>query len=244
VQFFFVSVHFPHAGEQLENLRAKIEFGPKVADLIAALPKPAIVGGDFAVARDDLDVFDPAEQAGFTRDEREWLDGFLSTGLIDTYRSRHSDLQVFTYFARRFGRKAFGHGWRRDYFLAARALDGAVVDSLIESAPVFGGHVPIVLLATRDLVTGDPPVDETVITVLNTDETIAPKPKRPQRAKLDERDLEAIRAERRTTSRDAKPVSRLEVGRAEEPLKKKTTKVSHDDEEYGKSTRAKKSKKK
>jgi hypothetical protein len=35
----------------------------------------------------------------------------------------------------------------------------------------------------------------------------------------------------------------LEVGRVEEPLKKKI-KVSHDEQEYGKSTRAKKTKKK
>jgi exodeoxyribonuclease-3 len=87
--FFFVSVHFPQAGE---NVR---EFGRKVADLVTTLPIPAIVGGDIAVAHDDIDVYDPAEQPGLTPDEREWFQNFLSTGLIDTYRSRHSDLQTF-----------------------------------------------------------------------------------------------------------------------------------------------------
>jgi exodeoxyribonuclease-3 len=252
-QFFLVSVHFPAAGDQLENLRAKIQdFGAKFADLVRGLGKPAIIAGDFNVAHRDLDIYDPAEKEaapGFTAEERGWFDSFLSEGFVDVFRDRHPDLQEFSYFERRFGRKGRSHGWRSDYFLASRAIEGSMADSLIEASQVFSDHVPIVLIADRAIAADDPAVGETLITVLNTDETIEPAPpsleaEKPKRApkKIDEMDMEVILAERRTTGRDRKPIIRKDFEEGDEKPAKKA-KVNFDEEEYGKPPRKKKTKK-
>jgi hypothetical protein len=173
----------------------------------------------------------------------------LREGLVDVFRDRRPDLQEFSYFGRRFGRKGRGHGWRSDYFLASRAIDGSIADSLIEASPAFSDHVPIVLLADRAIVAGDPPVAATLITVLNTDETLepappAPEPERPKRPnKINDIDMEAIRAERRTTGRDTKPIIRKDFEEGDERPAKKA-KVNFDEEEYGKAPRKKKANKK
>jgi len=247
-KFALVAVYFPSAGEQLEHLRQKLDdFSPKFCKLIQELQgsKPVIVAGDFNVAHKELDIYDAADHdaaAGYTADERSWFDGFLGEGFIDVFRTKHPDLQEFSYFGRRFGRKGRGHGWRIDYFLAAKSLEAQLVDSFIESSVTFSERAPIVLVANRDLICDDSEVDKTVITVLNTDETIeaaaaAEKPKKVAK-KIDDADLQLILAERRTSERARKPVERRDFDEREEKAPKKT-KVNFDEEEYGKPVKKK-----
>jgi exodeoxyribonuclease-3 len=253
-KFSVLSVHAPSAGDGLSQLRAKVdEWNPKLATLAAELKttKPLIIAGDFNVAHREIDVYDAADlesTPGFTPDERGWFDGFLGGGFVDAFRARHPDLQEFTYFARKFGRKGRGRGWRMDYFLVAKGVE--IVDCAVDSAPNFSNHLPIVLTIDRDnfltevdTIVGDA---ENEIIVVNTGEVVPPsaiaeKVKRPKKERIDADDLRAILRETRSSERVPKPISRTEFDGGDEKPKK--VKVKFDEQEYGGSSPKRKHKK-
>jgi exodeoxyribonuclease-3 len=248
-KFTVLSVLAPSAGAELENLRAKVdEWSPRVAALAAELQaaKPLIIAGDFKVAHRDLDIYDPADREGapgFTADERAWFSGFLDSGFVDVFREKHPDLQEFTYFGRRFGRRGRGQGWRLDYFLVARGGEGAVVDCTIDSAPAFIDRAPIVLTVDRaDFVAEADeavPGDAAEVVVVNTGQAVPPQdapdaPKKPKK-KLEPGDVRAILEGARASERVRKPIRRDEF--EEGDGKPKKLKVKFDDQEYGQPTR-------
>jgi exodeoxyribonuclease-3 len=248
-KFTVLSVLAPSAGADLENLRAKVdEWNPKVAALAAELQaaKPVIIAGDFKVAHKELDIYDAADRegaAGFTADERAWFSGLLDSGFVDVFREKHPDLQEFTYFGRRFGRRGRGKGWRLDYFLVAKGGLAAVVDCTVDTAPTFVERAPIVLTVDRGnfLTEADAVVQSDVaeVIVVNTGEAVppgeAPEVAKRPRKKLGADDVRAIREGARTSERARKPVKRDEFEEGDEKPKK--TKVNFDDEEYGRPIR-------
>jgi exodeoxyribonuclease-3 len=91
---------------------------------------PAVVGGDFNVARADVDVYDPEAFVGSTHvtdAERSRLEALLAAGdLVDAYRHLHPDTQQFTWWDYRQGHFHRGMGLRIDYLLASDALASSI----------------------------------------------------------------------------------------------------------------------
>jgi exodeoxyribonuclease III len=87
---------------------------------------PLVIGGDFNVAREDRDVYEPAAFAGATHvtpQERTRLERILSEGgLIDAYRELHPGETQFTWWDYRQGHFHRGMGLRIDYLLLGGAL--------------------------------------------------------------------------------------------------------------------------
>jgi exodeoxyribonuclease III len=245
-RFYLLTVLAPSAGDGLAFLRTKIdEWNPKFAALAEELQvvKPVVIAGDFNVAHKELDIYDAADQestAGFTPDERGWFDNFLSSGFVDVFREKNPDVQEFTYFGRRFGRKGRGRGRRLDYFVVAKGTEEFVVECSVDSSPNFSDHVPIVLTLDRAhfLTEDDVEVerDERDITVVNSGAIIPPidpvkEVKKPKKKRIDPEDLQVILLETRTSERIKKPIQRDEFEQGEEKPKK--PKIKFDDLEYG-----------
>jgi exodeoxyribonuclease III len=89
---------------------------------------PLVIAGDFNVAREDRDVYDPAAFAGSTHvtpEERACFERVLSEGaLVDAYRQRHPEAVQFTWWDYRQGHFHRGMGLRIDYILLGGALAG------------------------------------------------------------------------------------------------------------------------
>jgi len=87
---------------------------------------PFVVAGDFNVAREDRDVYDPAAFAGATHvtpEERTRLERVLSEGgLVDAYRHVHPEGTQFTWWDYRQGHFHRGMGLRIDYILLGEPL--------------------------------------------------------------------------------------------------------------------------
>jgi exodeoxyribonuclease-3 len=183
-RFFLINVYVPNAGMELERLDFKVsEWAPNLSALVqkCVQTKHVIVAGDFNVAHQDIDIYDPKghdKTPGFAPAERDWFDGFLGEGFVDVFRALHPELQQFSFFSHRFQMKAKGKGWRLDYFVVDKACwdEGSMEDCLIETGTGFSDHSPVILLAGRDLLitSADLPVEEAAITVLNTGEVIVP----------------------------------------------------------------------
>ncbi len=88
--------------------------------------QPLIVAGDFNVALEPIDVYDPEGlrgQVGFHPDEQALMQELLDWGLVDILRKHHSEGGQFTFWDYRIPnalkRKM---GWRIDYVLATPPL--------------------------------------------------------------------------------------------------------------------------
>jgi exodeoxyribonuclease-3 len=106
----------------------KLTFLDAMHDRLAALQaegRSVFVTGDFNIAPDDRDVWDPALFVGTTHTsapERERLDRILATGLVDAFRVVEPDAASFTYWDYRAGMFHKNLGMRIDLALLSAPL--------------------------------------------------------------------------------------------------------------------------
>jgi len=87
-------------------------------------PCAAIIGGDFNIAPQDIDVWDPAELVGMTHvsdAERQALGEILRAGFVDSFRVLHEE-EAFTWWDYRQGAFRRNRGMRIDLLLASHPL--------------------------------------------------------------------------------------------------------------------------
>ena len=98
---------------------------------------PLILTGDFNVALEPTDVFDPERfrgEVGFHPDEQAAMKEFLGWGLVDIFRKHHPEGGHFTFWDYRIP-NALKHkmGWRIDYILATAPLAEKSQNSWIDT---------------------------------------------------------------------------------------------------------------
>jgi exodeoxyribonuclease III len=115
--------------------------------------EPLIIGGDFNIAPEDVDVWDPVAMHGGTHvspRERAAFRALEQWGLIDAYRSRHAQSGRFTWWDYRGGNFHRNIGMRIDHLLATRPIAGRVVWAEIDrearkGKPTPSDHAPVVV---------------------------------------------------------------------------------------------------
>lgn len=148
--FFFINAYFPHAHRELKRLDFKLRFNEKFADFSRRLEhkKPVIIGGDFNVAHQEIDLRNPKQNmrnAGFTLSERTWFDVFLKQGYVDTLREFVSEGGHYTWWPYRNNARQRNIGWRIDYFLVSQDLKSSLQGSRILKDQTGSDHCPIIL---------------------------------------------------------------------------------------------------
>ncbi|MFW2380259.1 MAG: exodeoxyribonuclease III [Acidimicrobiales bacterium] len=84
-----------------------------------------VVAGDWNIAPSDDDVWAPrlfANSTHVTPEERSALGRVKAWGLVDTFRNRHPEAQLFSYFDYQAGRFHKREGMRIDFLLASNSL--------------------------------------------------------------------------------------------------------------------------
>jgi len=83
--------------------------------------------------------------AGFTPEERAWLDEFLQKGWVDTFRHLHPDeAGAYTWWSYRFNAREKNIGWRLDYIIISEDLLPHLQDAYIYYETRASDHVPAV----------------------------------------------------------------------------------------------------
>jgi len=115
-----------------------------------------VVMGDWNVAPEDIDVWDPAAFVGSTHvsePERDAIRALREWGLVDTLRERYPDPGIYSYWDYRAGDFHQRRGMRIDYLLSSTALAEHCTADLIDRNARKGkkpsDHAPV--LATYDL---------------------------------------------------------------------------------------------
>jgi exodeoxyribonuclease-3 len=120
--------HYQYKLAWLERLRARIADTVDPAD-------PFVICGDFNIAPDDRDVYDPADFIGATHvspPEREALGRLLDLGLVDVFRQHYDASGLFSWWDYRAGNFHKGKGMRIDLVLATAALAAGSTSVLID----------------------------------------------------------------------------------------------------------------
>jgi exodeoxyribonuclease-3 len=104
-------------------------------DVLASPEEQVAVCGDFNIAPEDKDVWDPAAFVGSTHvtpEERAALVRLEDWGLVDAFRSRWQDDRLYTYWDYRAGDFHEHRGLRIDLALVSRPLADKVTWSLVD----------------------------------------------------------------------------------------------------------------
>lgn len=150
--YYLVTVYTPNSKMDLSRLAYRCEWEDAFRAYLLELRKnkPVIVCGDLNVAHKEIDLKNPGpnrRSAGFTDEERAKFDCLLESGFIDTFRYFYPDLTgAYSWWSYRYHARANNAGWRIDYFLVSRELEGSLVSASILADVTGSDHCPVELL--------------------------------------------------------------------------------------------------
>ena len=149
------NIYFPNSGEELKRLDFKLRFNERLLAFAKELEKqkPVILCGDFNVAHKEIDLKNPkanVKNAGFTPEERAWMDGFVAAGFIDTFRIFNQEPGQYTWWSYRFSARTKNIGWRIDYFCVSGGAKARVKNAAILPEVMGSDHCPVELEFLRE----------------------------------------------------------------------------------------------
>ncbi|MCJ7819238.1 MAG: exodeoxyribonuclease III, partial [Syntrophales bacterium] len=146
--FFLINCYFPNAGEGLKRLDFKLAFNRALLEFARGLAaeKSVVLCGDYNVAHQEIDLKNPKSNernAGFTPEERSWMDAFLAAGFVDTFRIFNNEPGHYTWWSYRFNARAKDIGWRIDYFCVDEKSRHRVQGAAILKDVMGSDHCPV-----------------------------------------------------------------------------------------------------
>jgi exodeoxyribonuclease-3 len=138
------SAHYAYKLDWLRRLRAFLEKN-------STPQTPLVVCGDFNVARDDLDVADPAaweETVLYHPMSRAALEELLGWGLVDVHRQKHPEGRLYSWWDYRMLAFPKNDGLRLDYIFATLPLAARCASAEIDRQERKGAkpsdHAPVI----------------------------------------------------------------------------------------------------
>ncbi len=115
--------------------------------------EPLVVGGDFNLAPEDVDVWDPSACHGGTHvspKERAAFRNLCEWGLVDAYRLQHPEPERYSWWDYRAGLFQKNYGMRIDHVMVTKVLVPRVVWTEIDrearkGKPIPSDHAPVVI---------------------------------------------------------------------------------------------------
>ena len=148
--FKLYNVYFPNGGSGEERHLFKQEFLKAImkklkADIEAG--HEVVLVGDYNVAPEEIDVYDPkrlSTESGFLPEERAWFKEFLSLGFVDTFRELNPKAEgVYTWWSMQERARPANRGWRIDHICVTKKLFKKVKEVVIYQDQDGSDHCPV-----------------------------------------------------------------------------------------------------
>ncbi len=148
--YYFINCYFPNSKGDLSRLGFKHDFNVMLQAFAEdlATTKSVVICGDFNVAHKEIDLANPKQNekhAGFTPEERSWMDDFTAAGWIDSFRKKNKEPEQYSWWSYRSRARDRNIGWRIDYHCVDRNSVKRIVDVDILQHIYGSDHCPVVL---------------------------------------------------------------------------------------------------
>jgi exodeoxyribonuclease-3 len=146
-----ISVYMPSGSSGEERQAFKMQWLSDFQKYINALKKKRpnlIISGDYNICHQAIDIHNPvsnANSSGFLPEEREWIDGFMKNGFIDSFRQYNKDPHNYTWWSFRANSRAKNLGWRIDYNLVSKTLETKMKRAIIMPDAKHSDHCPLMV---------------------------------------------------------------------------------------------------
>ncbi|HVN78086.1 MAG TPA: exodeoxyribonuclease III [Terriglobia bacterium] len=148
-EFTLFNVYFPNGKRDQVRLDFKMEFYRAILQHWEGLRKAGkrlVICGDYNTAHKEIDLARPKENAtvsGFLPIEREWMDGLVRSGYVDTFRLFNQAAGQYTWWDMMTRARERNVGWRLDYFFVSQDLTPKVNNAWICPEVMGSDHCPI-----------------------------------------------------------------------------------------------------
>ena len=147
-QVSVMSLYLP-SGTNPERLDYKFQFTDEFQTYIDQLKKEIpnlIICGDYNICHQPIDIHDPIRNknvSGFLPEERAWLDQFIKSGFIDSFRLFNPQPHQYSWWSYRANARNNNKGWRIDYALVSEPLQASITRSFILPEAKHSDHCPV-----------------------------------------------------------------------------------------------------
>ena len=146
--FSVMSLYLP-SGTNLDRLDYKFKFMKEFKEYIYGLKQEIprlIICGDYNICHQAIDIHDPVRNkkvSGFLLEERIWLEGFLQSGFIDSFRHLNSESNQYSWWSYRANSRNNNKGWRIDYALVSDSLKENIKRAYLLPEAIHSDHCPL-----------------------------------------------------------------------------------------------------
>ncbi|MCL2719958.1 MAG: exodeoxyribonuclease III [Treponema sp.] len=156
--FTLIAAYFPNSQDEGKRLGYKLAFNDAILKLCKSIVKKGqhfLLCGDYNVAHTPIDLARPKNNensAGYLPEERAWMDSFLASGNVDTFRHFHpGEPNHYTWWSYMAQAREKNIGWRIDYNCVNKEFLPKVKSSIIRPEIKGSDHCPVEIELTVSL---------------------------------------------------------------------------------------------
>lgn len=146
-----LSTYFPSgsSGDERQAFKYRFlnDFKNYIDELKTTLPN-LVICGDYNICHKPIDIHNPksnANSSGFLPEEREWMERFIQSGFVDSFRYFNEEPHHYTWWSYRAGARAKNLGWRIDYTLVSESLQLHLKRAAILPDAKHSDHCPVLV---------------------------------------------------------------------------------------------------
>ena len=143
-----ISLYLP-SGTNLDRLDYKFKFMDDFQNYIDTLKKKSpnlVICGDYNICHRAIDIHDPVRNkniSGFLPEERKWIDKFLNSGFVDSFRYLNPEPHQYSWWSYRANARNNNKGWRIDYNLVSENLKNTIKRAYLLPDAKHSDHCPV-----------------------------------------------------------------------------------------------------
>lgn len=145
-----MSLYLP-SGTNDARLSHKLEYMDvfrEYVDELKTVRPNIIIGGDYNICHEAIDIHDPVRlrhTSGFLPVERLWIDAFIKSGFVDSFRYLNKEPDNYSWWSYRANARANNKGWRIDYNMVSEPLRPNIKRALILKEARHSDHCPVMI---------------------------------------------------------------------------------------------------
>jgi exodeoxyribonuclease-3 len=146
-----ISVYIPSGSSGEVRQAVKMEFLAAFASFVNELRKirpNLVISGDYNICHKPIDINHPERQkgvSGFLPEEREWLDQFEASGMVDSFRVFDQRSEQYSWWSYLGAARSRNAGWRIDYHWVTESVRSKLKSAVILSDAYHSDHCPVVV---------------------------------------------------------------------------------------------------